>query len=75
MIIPQRYVCDTVGCGAVHTEANGWYAVQVERHGLYIFTWEQAAKNQRLERSYHFCGQTHALQFVSAEMGSKKEGQ
>lgn len=70
MIVPLTYKCDT--CGAERTETNHWFAVQVELHGIYVFTWKQATEANRLERSHHFCGKTHALQFVSSEMGTKE---
>lgn len=72
MIGPSPYICDTPGCGQVRSATNHWLAVQVEKGGVYIFTWDQAVEGGRLERCSHFCGSNHALQFVSSEMG--KEG-
>lgn len=75
MIVPQQYTCDTPGCTQTRTETNHWFAVYLgrSRHKIEIHTWESAIAEDRLDdpNTYHFCGQTHALQFVSNEMGVK----
>lgn len=73
MIIPERFRCDAPGCGLERSETNHWHAVRKMDHGVLIQTWEQAEKDGRLGDSEfrHFCGQTHALQYVSSLMGEK----
>ena len=72
MSLTAQHKCDTPGCSAVHTESNHWWAVRSYNWGkTELYTWERAEKDGVLEDSKHFCGQTHALQFVSSEMGAK----
>ena len=76
MIVPQQFKCDLPGCGKDRTAANHWFAVRAFNWGkTEIYTWDRAVADGVLEDCQHFCGPAHALQFVSAEMGSKKEGQ
>lgn len=74
MIVPQRYICEAKGCGAVHSESNRWWVVSTRLGCLSLYRWETAEEVGLLndEHSHHFCGQNHALQFVSSEMGDGK---
>ena len=60
--------CDTPGCGKTRTTVNHWFAVR-KTLGLTIYKWDDAEGLGLLDECKHFCGQTHALQFVSSEMG------
>ena len=71
MIVPQQYKCDV--CGIEHTVTNGWYFVE-RKTAISIYKWDDAKANNILDCGFHFCGAAHALQFVSSEMGEKKEG-
>lgn len=68
VMIEQRATCDSPKCEATRREVNHWFAVTELPNGLLFQTWDQAAADGNLERSKHFCGQTHALQFVSERM-------
>ena len=69
MIGPTTYACEAPGCRLTRTPTNHWFAVRVMSGSLVIHTWGHAETLGLLEECRHYCGQTHALQFVSAEMG------
>jgi hypothetical protein len=72
VIVPQTAKCDLAGCGRERTATNHWFAVSVKSGAIVIRSWETAEELGVLSESAHFCGQTHALQFVSAEIGKKE---
>lgn len=67
--------CDTLGCTKTHTASNGWWVVRVVDFYKELWKWEDAEAVGVLKgpKTFHFCGQTHALQFLSSEMGSKTD--
>jgi hypothetical protein len=70
MIIPERFRCDAPGCGMERTPTNHWWLVMNQGH-VRIYRWEDAEADHVLDCGKHFCGQTHALQYVSSLMGEK----
>jgi hypothetical protein len=72
VIGPPPITCESPGCNQVRTACNHWYAVRViPGRKFEIWKWEAAVAAKMITRCAHFCGQTHALQFVSSEMGAK----
>lgn len=74
-MIVSTHACGTPGCGLVHTESNHWFLVRVMDDHSELWKWEDAESADLLSdlTAHHFCGQTHALQFLSSEMGSKTD--
>lgn len=74
MMIPEQYHCDSPGCKAVHTETNHWWGVVYynERHEIAVRPWENCTPFF-LASGKHFCGQSHALQYLSSIMGESKD--
>jgi hypothetical protein len=72
MIVPQQFRCDTPGCTATHSESNRWFAIRQFGRRTELYSWEDAISEGVLAESSHFCGQTHALQFVSSLMGKQE---
>lgn len=68
-LISQNPKCDTVGCGMEHTDSNHWWVVRIMDKHWQLWKWEDAVTKPWFASSSHFCGQTHALQFISSEMG------
>ena len=72
--MPNPYVCDKDGCGAIKRDVNHWWVVTYS-NGDYLFqimTWERGKVEQLIDLegfTHHFCGQPHALEFVSEIMG------
>ena len=74
MIGLPPYECDAPGCSQTRTDTNHWFAIRVYSQGkTEIYVWERAEQDGVLADSKHFCGQTHALQFLSQVLGQKKE--
>ena len=72
MIGPPPIICEATGCGRMRTETNHWYAVRTKPGGkIEVWPWDAAVASKVVKQTHHFCGQTHALQFVSSEMGTK----
>jgi len=71
MSLTAQHKCDTPGCTATHGEANNWWAVDSMGRVIHLYPWADARRDEVLDDCKHFCGQTHALQFVSSEMGAK----
>ena len=73
MIGPAPIICEAPGCTLVRTPTKHWFAVRVLESGkIEVYPWEVAVAAKVLRKTSHFCGQTHALQFVSAKMGTKQ---
>jgi hypothetical protein len=55
--------------------SNGWWVVRVMDFHLELWKWTDAEAVGVLngQKTFHFCGSNHALQFISAEMGNKTE--
>ena len=72
MIGPAPILCEAPGCTQTRTATNHWFAVRSKPGGrIEIYPWDAAVAAKIVRRSHHFCGQTHALQFVSSEIGTK----
>ena len=63
--------CDTTGCLLERTATNHWFVVRLLDDHKELWEWEKAEAKGFLNEAtaYHFCGQTHALQFVSQTIG------
>jgi hypothetical protein len=73
-MLPQ-YHCDLPGCEAIKGPVNHWWLVDVKGNGVIsIYPWElpQSVGYHDQEGVKHFCGQAHALQFVSSIMGENR---
>jgi hypothetical protein len=73
MSIGQQIECDLPGCKRVRSETNHWWAVHVsDGKSISIYWWDYAAQSPAaVAQTKHFCGQAHALQYVSASMGGQ----
>jgi len=68
MTVPLHDVCQK--CGAFKREVNRWLAVHLDPDGsILIVPWETAVLSGKSEGYWaYFCGQAHALQYVSDSM-------
>lgn len=68
--VPETYKCDHEGCEQVHTETNGWLAVEyIPGAFLGVRAWSYANSYPMELREYkHFCGVAHAQIFISQQL-------
>jgi len=75
MSVTPQYRCDLTGCEAIKGPVNHWWLVSVYENALISISpweWDKNGDYHDQEGTKHFCGQAHALQFVSSIMGENR---